>query len=145
MPVLLTSGGEVASYAGVLVVAILAMGLAGGILLLSALVGPRRSHGAVKDEAYESGMPPVTEARRRFHIRFYVVAVLFLLLDVEVLLLWPWAPVFTRACRGGDGLLTLSNDAVAGAGFLLVSMVIFVVLLIVGLIYEWRRGVFQWD
>ncbi len=74
-----------------------------------------------------------------------MVAVLFLLLDVEVLLLWPWAPVFTRACRGGDGLLTLSNDAVAGAGFLLVSMVIFVVLLIVGLIYEWRRGVFQWD
>jgi len=140
----LGSLASIAPYAGVLVVIIFAILLAGGILAASHFIGPRRQHGKVKDESYESGVPLVTDARRRFHVRFYVVAVLFLLLDVEVLLLWPWAPVFTGVCKT-EGTLQLANGASAGAGYLLVAIAIFAVLLVVGLIYEWKRGVFEWD
>ncbi len=136
--------GDVAPYAGVLIVIVFAILLAGGILLASHLIGPRREHGAVKDGTYESGVPLVTDARRRFHVRFYIVAVLFLLFDVEVLMLWPWAPVFTKVCQT-DGSVPLSNGAIAGPGYLLGAMGIFVLLLVIGLVYEWKRGVFQWD
>lgn len=122
---------------------IVAVLLAGSIVLLSALIGPKR-RGAVKDGTYESGMAPIADARRRFRVRFYIVAVLFLLFDVEVLLLWPWAPVYARACAS-DELFVLSNGAMTGKGFLLASMGVFVLLLVVGLVYEWRRGVFRWD
>jgi NADH-quinone oxidoreductase subunit A len=135
---------NVAPYAGVVAVIVFAILLAGGILAASHFIGPRRHHGKVKDESYESGVPLVTDARRRFHVRFYVVAVLFLLFDVEVLLLWPWAPVFTGVCKSEEAM-QLANGAPAGAGYLLGAIAIFVILLLVGLIYEWKRGVFEWD
>jgi NADH-quinone oxidoreductase subunit A len=129
-------------YGGLLAVIAFAMLVAGAILVLSYLIGPKRQ-GPVKHGSYESGMPPISDARRRFGIRFYVVAVLFLLFDVEVLLLWPWAPLFVKACR--EGTVFQLPNAVAGAGFLLVAMAIFLFFLIVGFVYEWRRGVFRWD
>ena len=140
---MLLATGAVESYAGVLAVMIIAVLLAGSILVLPHLIGPRR-RGPVKDGAYESGVAPVGDARRRLHIRFYIVAVLFLLFDVEVLLLWPVAPVYTRVCRGEEAL-RLADGTAAGPGFLLVAMGLFVLLLVVGLVYEWRRGVFRWD
>ena len=149
MHMTLLSTGTVEPYAGVLAVMVVAVLLAGSIIVLSHLIGPKKAHGPIKDEAYESGMPPITDARRRFRVRFYIVAVLFLLFDVEVLLLWPWAPVFTKTCETNESFRlatgVMASEVMAGKGFLLASMGLFVLLLIVGLVYEWRRGVFRWD
>jgi NADH-quinone oxidoreductase subunit A len=113
------------------------------MLILAHTIGPKR-HGPVKDSAYESGMPPVLDTQRRFNVRFYVVALLFLLFDVEVVFLWPWAQVF-HAAAAKDVTIPLESGAEAGAGFLLVGMAIFFALLVFGLLYEWKRGAFRWD
>ncbi len=112
-------------------------------LVLAHTLGPKRQ-GPLKDDVYESGVPAVGDARRRFNVRFYLVAMLFLLFDVEVLFLWPWAPLFRQASVAGrplvaaDGML-LSND------YLLVTISIFLVILLVGFVYEWRKGIFRWN
>jgi NADH-quinone oxidoreductase subunit A len=118
-------------------------GLAAIILVVAHLFGPKR-HGPVKDTPYESGMPPVMDTQRRFNIRFYIVAMLFMLFDVEVIFLWPWATAFYRAAAEGVTVPLESGDW-AGKGFLLVGMAIFFALLVFGLVYEWKRGAFQWD
>ncbi len=94
----------------------------------------------MKDDTYESGMEPIGDARRRFKVQFYIVAMLFLLFDVEVVFLWPWAPLFHDAAVGGQ--------VPAGgfdATFLLVEMAVFLAVLAVGYVYAWRKGVFQWN
>jgi NADH-quinone oxidoreductase subunit A len=135
---MLASAFDMGPYASLLILIVFAVVAAIGILILAHLIGTSRT-GVVKDETYESGMPVIGDARRRFNVRFYVVAILFLLFDVEVVLLWPWAPVFYRAAVEGKGPIG------AGKGFLLVSMGFFFVLLLVGFVYEWRKGVFKWD
>lgn len=127
-------------YAAILLLIVLAIILAGAILMVSRLIGTYRS-GPTKASPYESGMPLVGDARRRFNVRFYMVAILFLLFDVEVVLLWPWAPVFYRAAVQGE---TLGPDEV-GKGFLLLAAVIFSGLILIGYVYEWRKGIFRWD
>ena len=129
-------------YASILFVIVLAAGMAGAILVLTHLVGPRRS-GPVKQDVYESGMPLIVDARRRFNVRFYIVALLFLLFDVEVVILWPWALAYYRAAARGETIDVAGVDA--GKGFLLGGAVVFLLLLIVGYVYEWRKGVFRWD
>jgi len=113
------------------------------MLILAHVIGPRR-HGPVKDSPYESGVPLVVDTNRRFNVRFYIVAVLFLLFDVEIIFLWPWVLSFFRAATVGS-TAPLENGGVAGKGFLLVGMAIFFALLVFGLFYEWRRGAFRWD
>ena len=113
------------------------------MLILAHTIGPKR-HGPVKDTPYESGMPPVSDTKRRFNVRFSVIAVLFLLFDVEVVFLWPWAQVF-HAASAEDVTIPLEGGAEAGAGFLLAGMAIFFALLVFGLLYEWKRGAFRWD
>lgn len=111
--------------------------LAVGLLALGSLVGPRRNT-AVKQMPYESGMDPIHDARRRFDVRFHLVAVAFLLFDVEVIFLYPWAV----ASKHPQGLPT-----VGGAGFVslvLAEVLVFVALLAVGLVYVWRKGLFRW-
>ncbi|GJM26543.1 MAG: NADH-quinone oxidoreductase subunit A [Phycisphaerae bacterium] len=129
-------------YASILFVVGVAVVMAGAILVLTHVVGPKRK-GDRKDESYESGMPPVADARRRFNVRFYIVALLFLLFDVEVIILWPWALVFHDTAVAENA----GNAAVAApsAGFLLLGAGFFFALLLVGYVYEWRKGVFQWD
>ncbi|MBI4718977.1 MAG: NADH-quinone oxidoreductase subunit A [Planctomycetes bacterium] len=114
-----------------------------GMLVVAHVIGPKR-HGAVKDSAYESGMPIVTDTRRRFNVRFYMVAVLFLLFDVEIIFLWPWAQLFHGAATMG-ATIPLEGGGVAGKGFLAAGMGVFFVLLLFGLYYEWRKGALQWD
>ena len=115
--------------------------LAVGLLVLSSLVGPKRS-GAVKEMPYESGMDPIHDTRRRFDVRFYLVAVAFLIFDVELLFLYPWA-VASKSPHGIDAVVQA-----AGTGFnraiVFGEVMVFIALLAVGLIYAWRRGVFQW-
>ncbi|MCP4251585.1 MAG: NADH-quinone oxidoreductase subunit A [bacterium] len=127
-------------YASILLLITVATGAALAILIITHFIGPSRK-GPVKDATYESGVPLVGDARRRFNIRFYIVAMLFLLFDVEVVFLWPWAPVFYKAAVGGETIGTLG----VGKGFLLAEMAVFFGILLVGYVYAWRKGVFRWD
>lgn len=131
--------GAAEAYAPILVLILVAMGLVTVILILAHVLGPRR-HGHVKDDTYESGMEPIGDARRRFRVQFYMVAMLFLLFDVEVVLLWPWAPLFHDAAVGGQVLAGGFDKT-----FLLVEMAVFLAVLAVGYVYAWRKGVFQWN
>ena len=112
-------------------------------LVLAHVIGPKR-HGPVKDSPYESGMPLVVDTQRRFNVRFYIVALLFLLFGVEIIFLWPWAQVFHHAAADG-ATIPLENGGEVGKDFLLVGMAIFLALLVFGLLYEWKKGVFRWD
>lgn len=132
-----------APYATMAVVITVAMAMAGVALLLAQLIRPAKK-GPVKDSTYESGMPVIGDARRRFNVRFYLVAILFLLFDVEVVLLWPWAVLFHRSAKQGQ-VITMPDGTTVGPGFLLALMGMFVAILVAGFIYEWRKGVFRWD
>ncbi len=132
------------SYAPIVVVALIALTMAAGMLTLAHVLGPKARHGSVKDAPYESGMPPIGSTHRRLNVRFYIVAVLFLLFDVEVIFLWPWAKVFHAAAANGV-TIPLENGGVADKGFLLIGMGIFFSLLVFGLLYEWKKGAFRWE
>ncbi len=117
--------------------------LGAGLILVGLLLGPKRS-GSVKEMPYESGMDPIHDARRRFDVRFHLVAIAFLLFDVEILFLYPWAV----ANKHPDGLPALAietgTSVLALRGVVFAEVLLFVLLLGVGLVYAWRRGVFQW-
>lgn len=131
------------SYAAIGVVILLAAGIAAATLIVAHVFGPKRS-GPVKDSPYESGMPPITDTHRRFNIRFYIVAMLFMLFDVEVIFMWPWAVAFYQAAAN-EMVVPLEDGTLVGKGFLLAGMGLFFLLLVFGLVYEWKRGAFQWD
>ncbi len=131
------------SYAAIGVTILIVLVTIAGMLVVAHTLGPKRS-GPVKDSPYESGMPLLADSRRRFHIRFYIVAVLFMLFDVEVIFLWPWATVFYQAATTGSTIPMDAGDPV-GKGFLLGGMGVFFLLLLFGLLYEWKKGAFQWD
>lgn len=106
---------------------IVVVGFATAGLIVSALVGPRRPTPA-KLAPYESGMPPIGSARRRFSIKFYLTAVLFILFDIEIIFFYPWAVLFRQL-----GL------------FGLIEMGIFILVLLIGYVYVWRKGGFDWE
>ena len=111
-----------------------------GLLVFAELVGPRRS-GAVKEMPYESGMDPVHDTRRRFDVRFHLVAITFLVFDVELLFLYPWA-VASRSAAGVDA--AVANGLVSSRGLVYGAAMLFIALVIVGFAYDWRKGVFRW-
>ena len=118
--------------------------LAVGMLLAGSLIGPRRQ-GAVKQMPYESGMDPVHDTHRRFDIRFHLVAIAFLVFDVELLFLYPWA-VASRDPAGIDAAVKAALAVGGGLSRPLIfgEAMVFIGLLAGGLAYAWRRGVFQW-
>ncbi len=103
-----------------------------GLLVLANLLGPSRPS-RVKAMPYESGMDPLHGARRRFDVRFYLVAVAFLVFDVELLFLYPWA-VAQGAAAG----------CVEGRHLVFGGAMVFLALLAAGYVYDWRKGVFRW-
>jgi NADH-quinone oxidoreductase subunit A len=105
----------------------LGLAFAGGMVGLSQLVGPRKPT-PEKSAAYECGMPPVGDARERQSVKFYLVAMIFLLFDIEIAFLYPWAMAF--------------RELGPVAYF---QIVFFFALLITGYIYVWRKGVFDWS
>jgi NADH-quinone oxidoreductase subunit A len=121
-------------FAGVAVAVSLAL------LGIGALVGPHRT-GRVKEMPYESGMDPIHDARRRFDVRFYLVAIAFLVFDVELLFLYPWA-VASQNEQGID--MAVTNRWVANRQLVFVEVLTFIVLLAAGYVYAWRKGVFRW-
>jgi NADH-quinone oxidoreductase subunit A len=114
--------------------------LAVGLLVVSRRFGPRRE-GAVKQMPYESGMDPIHDTRRRFDVRFHLVAIAFLVFDVELLFLYPWAV----ASRHPDGVdWAVAHELVSSRALVFGEVLVFIGLLAVGFIYAWRKGVFQW-
>jgi NADH-quinone oxidoreductase subunit A len=111
-----------------------------GLVVAAQLIGPRRS-GAVKEMPYESGMDPVHDTRRRFDVRFHLVAITFLVFDVELLFLYPWA-VASRSAAGVDA--AVAGGLVASRGLVFAGAMAFIALVIVGFAYDWRKGVFRW-
>src|SRR5215472_5263942 len=115
-------------------------------LLSAALVVPPRIFAprrrtAVKEMPYESGMDPIHDTRRRFAVRFHLVAIAFLVFDVELLFLYPWA-VAARDPAGIDA--AVSQGLVSGRGLVFGEVMLFLALLMLGFVYAWRKGVFQW-
>ncbi|HSQ39978.1 MAG TPA: NADH-quinone oxidoreductase subunit A [Anaerolineales bacterium] len=99
---------------------------------LGELFGPKRKS-IVKNEPYESGMMPIGPGTRRMPVRFYLVAVLFILFDIEVVFFLPWAIVFREFIDNGLGI------------FALVEMAIFIIILLVGYVYAWKKGALEWE
>jgi len=125
-------------FGPIVLVVLIAIGLAIVIMLLSHVPLKWHKHGKVKDSTYESGMVPIGDARGRFNVRFYLVAMLFLLFDVELIFMYPWALAFFRSTGPGAEMAGLRT-------FLFVEMAIFVGILLVGYVYAWRKGIFRWD
>jgi NADH-quinone oxidoreductase subunit A len=110
----------------VLLQAVLAMVIAAALVTLSFVVG-RRLKNKVKDMPYECGIAPTGDARQRFSVKFYLVAMLFILFDIEAIFLYPWAVVFKQLKM---------------FGFL--EMLIFVILILAGFFFIWKKGVLDW-
>ncbi|GIW79145.1 MAG: NADH-quinone oxidoreductase subunit A [Gemmatales bacterium] len=103
-------------------------------LVAAHLIGPRKET-PVKTMPYESGMDPVGDARRRFDVKFYLIAIMFLVFDVELLFLYPWAVAAYRE----RAILPPELRSTIFCGIL-----IFVALLVISYVYDWRKGVFRW-
>ncbi|HUY34425.1 MAG TPA: NADH-quinone oxidoreductase subunit A [Pirellulales bacterium] len=114
--------------------------LAMGLLGVGRLLGPHHE-GSVKQMPYESGMDPIHDTRRRFDVRFHLVAIAFLVFDVELLFLYPWA-VASRHAEGID--FAVEQGLVSSRGLVFGEVLVFIALLAVGFLYAWRKGVFQW-
>ncbi len=133
----LDSFGPIGQYLPLFIIGGIAIVL--GLLLvnLSKLMGPFRPN-KVKQSVYESGMDPVGTGHDRISVKFYMVAMLFILFDIEVVFMYPWAVNYIQLgaldkMSGGMGL------------FPLVEMFVFVVILFVGYIYVWKKGGLEWD
>src|SRR3954471_13797947 len=114
-------------YFPVLIQLIVAAGLAAGLVGGGLLLG-KRVRNAAKDTPYESGMQPVGSARERFSVKFYLVAMMFILFDIEAIFLYPWAVVYRELKM-----------------FAFVEMLLFIVLVLAGFFYIWKKGVLDWS
>jgi NADH:ubiquinone oxidoreductase subunit 3 (subunit A) len=116
----------------VIITLIVAVGFAAVLLGFAALVGQRgRHHGATKGDTYETGVPILDRANKRISVKFYLVALVFVVLDVEVAFLYPWAINFRQLLSGGSMVV-------------LWDMLAFLALLLLAYAYLWRKGVFDW-
>jgi NADH-quinone oxidoreductase subunit A len=109
---------------------------------LSHLLAPRKPTDS-KDMPYESGMPPLGSAHQRFSVKFYMVAMLFIVFDLETVFLIPWGTIFMGT--GAGDAAAVGVRAGPGTGFLLLEMLLFMLILAVGYVYVWKRGALQWD
>ena len=101
-------------------------------IVLGTIFGPKRPSNK-KASPYESGMTPIGPGTRRIPVRFYLIAVLFILFDIEVVFFIPWALVFNRFVQAGRGF------------FLLGEMLVFIAILLVGYLYAWKKGALEWE
>jgi NADH-quinone oxidoreductase subunit A len=115
------------SYIPILILAFFSALVAGGLLALTSLLGPKRPT-KTKLEPFESGVEPVQTSIVRVPVKFYIVAILFILFDIEIIFLFPWATIFRKLGMTG-----------------LIEMVIFLLILVVGLVYAWKKGALEWE
>lgn len=121
------------SFVPILLMLVFALFMAGLLLAASFWVG-RHQRNPSKLAPYESGVPQLDVSRKRINIRFYQIAMLFILFDIEAAFLYPWAVIYRDAIRGVDGI----------AWFIFIEMLLFIVLLGVGYVYVWRKRAFDW-
>jgi len=127
---------DLSTYFPIFLYLVLILLFAAGSIAFAHLIAPRKRT-PVKLMTYESGMDPIGDARQRFDVKFYLVAILFLVFDVELLFLYPWA---VAAFRDGEQALlpaTLSN-------YVFWQVLVFLLTLAVAYVYAWRKGVFRW-
>ncbi|MEE2829491.1 MAG: NADH-quinone oxidoreductase subunit A [Myxococcota bacterium] len=116
-------------YLPVLLAVLAAVGFMGGMLFLNKKLGPRPVHAPIMNTPFECGSPLIQqENRRRVSVKFYLIAILFVMFDLETVLLYPWAVLHSEL-----GL------------FGLVELIVFLISLVVGLIYVWRKGALEWQ
>ncbi len=118
-------------YVPVGLLLLVAVGFAATNLALPWIIGKKRVHSPVKDSPYECGMPPVTDAHTRFSVKFYLIAMLFILFDIEVVFFLGWGAVFR------DLLSEMGWKMLAGGA-------VFLLILEVGHIYAWKKGALDW-
>src|SRR5256714_14192892 len=122
---------QLREYIPVLMLGILAVIFSFGILVLSVVLGKKGKRTPIKDTPYECGMLPVGEGSTRLSVKFYLVAMLFILFDIEVVFLYPWAVVYREMLKTHSGLI-------------LGSMLSFMAILFVGYIYAVKKHAFDW-
>jgi len=130
----LLAATDLASYLPVFIIVMMVVGFAVANLVLTRLLGPNRP-GKNKGQTYESGMNPIGTARKRFNVRFYLIAMVFLVFDVEVIFLYPWAASFPNiaAYPNQEGMIWLAR------------ILFFLLTTVVAYLYGYRKGVFKFD
>jgi NADH-quinone oxidoreductase subunit A len=119
------------TFVPILLMLIVAVVFAGTFLGMNWMIG-RHQRNPSKLAPYESGVPPLDQNRKRMNVRFYQIAMLFILFDIEAAFLYPWAVIYRDAARGPSGL------------FLFTEVLLFILLLGVGYVYVWKKKAFDW-
>ena len=122
---------QLAQYLPVLMLGVLAVLFSFGMLVMSVVLGKRGKRSAVKDTPYECGMVPVGEGNTRLSVKFYLVAMLFILFDIEVVFLYPWAVIYRTMLKESGGMI-------------LGAMISFMAILFVGYLYAVKKRAFDW-
>jgi NADH-quinone oxidoreductase subunit A len=120
------------AYLPIVFLMLIAIGFGMVSIVFSSLIGQKKPS-EVKLAPYECGCEPVGSARERFSIKFYIIAMLFILFDIEAVFLYPWAVIFKKFIKAGLG------------GFVFGEMIVFIVILFVGYIYVWKKGALEWE
>jgi len=120
-------------YLPILIQILIAIGFAGGTLLFSLIIGRAGKNNPVKNTAYECGMVAEGGAQPRFSVKFYLVAMLFILFDIEIVFMYPWAVVYRDFLANPEGGIRI-----------LVSMFSFIAILLVGYLYAIKKGALDW-
>ncbi len=123
---------ELQQYVPVGLLILIVAGMAVGMVAVTALLGQKGKRNRTKDTPYECGKPEITDPHSRFSVKFYLVAMLFILFDIEIVFLYPWAVVFREM---------IQTMGVA----ILVEMVAFLGILVVGFIWVWKKGALDWN
>jgi len=121
---------EFQQYLPIVLLLLVAIGIAAGSLIVSSITAQKAKRNIAKDAPYECGLPPITEAHVRFSVKFYLVAMLFILFDIEVVFLYPWAVVYKDMLKEGLAIFY--------------SMLSFLGILFVGFLYAVKKGAFDW-
>ncbi len=130
---MLTLATDLNAYIPIALLVVMAIVFAVANLAMTHALGPRRA-GPTKSTTYESGMAPIGTARKRFNVRFYILAMTFLVFDVEIIFLYPWAVTFAKLSpQSGEAALFLAR------------IMFFIATSIIAYVYAWRKGVFRWD
>ena len=132
-PTMTLPASSIHDYLGLLLLIIVATALAGVLVGLSWILGPKKPS-AAKLAPYECGVSPIGSARERFPVKFYLIAMLFIVFDIETIFLYPWAVNFRN----------LGNHS-AIQQFSLLEVIVFMIILFVGYIYIWQKGAFEWE
>ncbi len=126
---------SLSTYYPIFIYLVVVLGFAVSAVLASHVIGPRKRPTPVKLMPYESGMDPIGDARQRFDVKFYLIAILFLVFDVELLFLYPWAG--RLSAKAPISLVEFRT-------VVFVEVLAFLATVVVAYVYAWRKGVFQW-